>query len=290
MNPAAIELDGEIYILYRALSRDKTSTIGLAVTRDGFRIDERLDAPIYVPRENFESKLTPGHSGCEDPRVVKIDDKIHMFYTAYDNVNPPKVALTSISVKDFLNRNWKWSAPRVISPPNTDDKDACIIPEKIGDNYMFIHRAGSTNMVYDYIPSLDYVEPEKMLNFKLLRPRIGMWDGKKVGLAGPPIKTSQGWLVFYHGVSHDNTYRVGALLLDSRNPEDIIARTPSALLEPVASFEKEGYVRNVVFPCGAVVRGEAIRGSIVYLYYGAADSVVCVATAPLKEVLSMLST
>lgn len=283
MNPAAIELDGETYILYRALSNDKTSTIGLAVSKDGFKIDERLDAPIYVPRENFESKLTPGHSGCEDPRVVKIDDKIYMFYTAYDNVNPPKVALTSISVKDFLNRDWKWSTPRIISLPNTDDKDACIIPEKIGDNYMFIHRAGSTNIVYDYIHSLDDVDPDKLLNFKLLRPRIGMWDGKKVGLAGPPIKTSSGWLVFYHGVSHDNTYRVGAMLLDSKNPENIIARTPSALLEPVASFEKEGYVRNVVFPCGAVV-----RGNIVYLYYGAADSYVCVATAPLKEILSIL--
>jgi predicted GH43/DUF377 family glycosyl hydrolase len=260
MNPAAIELDGEMYILYRALSHDKTSTIGLAVSKDGFKIDERLDAPIYVPRENFESKLTPGHSGCEDPRVVKIDDKIYMFYTAYDNVNPPKVALTSISVKD-----------------------ACIIPEKIGDNYMFIHRAGSTNIVYDYIHSLDYVDPDKLLNFKLLRPRIGMWDGKKVGLSGPPIKTSSGWLVFYHGVSHDNTYRVGAMLLDLKNPENIIARTPSALLEPVASFEKEGYVRNVVFPCGAIV-----RDNIVYLYYGAADSYVCVATAPLKEILSIL--
>jgi predicted GH43/DUF377 family glycosyl hydrolase len=289
MNPAAIELDGEIYILYRALSHDKTSAIGLAVSKDGFKIDERLDAPIYVPRENFESKLTPGHSGCEDPRVVKIDDKIYMFYTAYDNVNPPKVALTSISVKDFLNRDWRWSTPRVISPPNTDDKDACIIPEKIGDRYMFIHRAGSTNIVYDYIHSLDYVEPDKLLNFKLLRPRIGMWDGKKVGLAGPPIKTASGWLVFYHGVSLDNTYRVGALLLNPENPEDIIARTPSALLEPVASYEKEGYVRNVVFPCGAVVRGDAIRGNTVYLYYGGADSYVCVATAPLKEILSILS-
>jgi predicted GH43/DUF377 family glycosyl hydrolase len=283
MNPAAIELDGKIYILYRALSNDKTSTIGLAVSKDGFKIDERLDAPIYVPRENFESKLTPGHSGCEDPRVVKIDDKIHMFYTAYDNVNPPKVALTSISIRDFLNRDWKWSNPHVISPPNTDDKDACIIPEKIGDNYMFIHRAGSVNIVYDYIPSLDNVEPDKLLNFKLLRPRIGMWDGKKVGLSGPPIKTSSGWLVFYHGVSHDNTYRVGAMLLDLKNPENIISRTPSALLEPVASFEKEGYVRNVVFPCGAVV-----RDNIVYIYYGAADSYVCVATAPLKEILSEL--
>lgn len=282
-NPAAIELKGKIYIFYRALSTDKTSTIGLAISKNGIDIDERLNKPVYVPREKFETKITPGHSGCEDPRIVKIEDRIYMFYTAYDNVNPPKVAVTSINVEDFLNQEWKWEKPRIISPPNVDDKDACIIPEKINGRYMFIHRAGGINMVYDYIYSLDHVNPNKLLSFKLLRPRVGMWDGKKVGLAAPPIKTHQGWLLFYHGISHDNIYRVGAILLDLNNPENIIARTPGPLLEPFASYEKEGYVRNVVFPCGSVV-----RNSTIYLYYGAADSYVCVATASLKDLLSIL--
>ncbi|MBO3769452.1 MAG: hypothetical protein QXS51_02685 [Thermoproteota archaeon] len=282
-NPAAIELEGRIYILYRALSRDKTSTIGLAISEDGFRIVERLDEPIYSPREGFEMKLTPGHSGCEDPRVVRIGEKIYMFYTAYDNVNPPKVALTWISVKDFLNRNWNWSRPRIISPPGIDDKNSCVIPEAINGKYMFIHRTGGINIVYDYVDSLEDIDPNKLMSFKLLRPRTGMWDGKKVGLAAPPIKTSKGWLVFYHGVSHDNVYRIGAILLDLKNPENIIARTSRAILEPSTVYEKEGYTRNVVFPCGAVVRGDT-----VYLYYGAADYSVCVATASLKRILSIL--
>jgi predicted GH43/DUF377 family glycosyl hydrolase len=283
-NPAAIELGGKIYILYRALSSDKTSTIGLAVSEDGFNIVEKLDEPIYVPREKFEMKLTPGHSGCEDPRIIKIEDRIYMFYTAYDNVNPPKVALTYISVEDFLNRNWRWSTPRIISPPNIDDKDACIIPEKINGRYLFIHRAGGVNIGYDYIGSLESVNPERLLSRILLSPRIGMWDGKKVGLATPPIKTLQGWLVFYHGVSHDNIYRVGAFLLDLKDPEKIIGRTICQLLEPVEYYEKEGYVKNVIFPCGAVV-----RNSIVYLYYGGADRYVCVARASLKDVLSKIT-
>ncbi|MEN2974972.1 MAG: hypothetical protein ABDH32_05265 [Candidatus Caldarchaeales archaeon] len=282
-NPAAIELEGKIYIMYRALSSDKTSTIGLAISEDGFKIVEKLDEPIYVPRESFEIKLAPGHSGCEDPRVVRIGDRIYMFYTAYDNVNPPRVAITSISVEDFLNREWRWSRPRIISPPNIDDKDACIIPEKINDSYIFIHRAGGINIVYDYIESLEDIDNTEMMSLTLLTPREGSWDGKKVGLASPPIKVSSGWLVFYHGVSHDNVYRVGAFLLDLENPEKIIGRTPHPLLEPTEDYEIEGYVRNVVFPCGAVV-----RNGMVYLYYGGADMHVCVARAPLEEIISRI--
>lgn len=279
-NPAAIELEGKIYILYRALSSDKTSTIGLAVTEDGFNIAERLDEPIYVPRERFEMKLTPGHSGCEDPRIVRIDDRLYMFYTAYDNVHPPKVAVTWIAVKDFLNRNWRWATPKIISPPDIDDKNSCVIPEKINGRYLFIHRPGGISISYDYIESPELVNTNELLSITLLTPRQGMWDGKKVGLAAPPIKTSQGWLVFYHGVSHDNVYRVGAFLLDLENPEKIIGRTLHPLLEPAEYYEKEGYVKNVVFPCGAVV-----RNGMVYLYYGGADTYVCVARAPLREIL-----
>ncbi len=282
-NPAAIELEDQIYILFRALSQDKTSTIGLAITSDGFTIEEILDEPIYVPREPFERKATPGHSGCEDPRIVKVGDKLYMFYTAYDNVNPPKVAVTSIKINDFLNRDWKWSRPKIISPPGIDDKNACIIPEPINGKYFYIHRAGGINVTYDYIDSLETVDPTMLVSHSLLASRVGMWDGKKVGLATPPIRTEKGWLIFYHGVSHDNFYHVGAALLDLKKPEKVIARTTTTLLSPEASYEREGYVKNVVFPCGAVVRDNRI-----FLYYGAADTYVCVATATINEIFAEL--
>lgn len=284
-NPAAIELEGKIYILYRAMSSDKTSTIGLAISEDGFNVDKRFEQPVYVPRENFESKLAPGHSGCEDPRIVRIRDKLYMFYTAFDGVNPPRVALTSISVDDFLSGEWNWSRPIIVSPPNIDDKDASIIPEKGARSYFFIHRAGGTNIVYDYLESLENVDNTKLANFTLLVPRADAWDAKKVGLATPPIKTPAGWLTFYHGVSCDNVYRVGVFLLDLENPEKVIGRTPDPLLEPVEVYEREGYVSNVVFPCGAVV-----RDGIVYLYYGGADMYVGVAVASLDEVIARAKT
>jgi predicted GH43/DUF377 family glycosyl hydrolase len=282
-NPAAIELEGNIYILFRALSYDKTSSIGLAVTSDGFTIREILDTPIYVPRKPFEMKLMPGHSGCEDPRAVKIGDKIYMFYTAYDNVNPPKVAVTSITINDFLNRNWKWSCPKIISPPGVDDKDACVLPEPIKGKYFYIHRVGGVNIAYDYLDSLEAVDPSTLVSRILFSPRTGMWDGKKIGLAAPPIKTEKGWLMLYHGVSHDNFYHVGAALLDIQQPERVIARTTTTLLSPEASYEREGYVKNVVFPCGAINRDNRIL-----LYYGAADTHVCVATATINEIFAEL--
>ena len=93
----------------------------------------------------------------------------------------------------------------------------------------------------------------------------------KIGINTPPLKTSAGWLVFYHGISRvDRHYRVGALLFDLKDITKLIGRTPYPILEPEAYFEKEGIVPNVVFPCGF-----AIKGDDVYLYYGAADRVIC---------------
>ncbi|MCS6788740.1 MAG: hypothetical protein NZ733_05575, partial [Aigarchaeota archaeon] len=100
-NPGAIELEGKIYIFFRALSGDLTSRLGLAVTEDGLHIDELLDEPVYVPRASFELKRVPGLSGCEDPRLVRINDRVYMFYTAFDGLNPPRVAMTYISVNDL---------------------------------------------------------------------------------------------------------------------------------------------------------------------------------------------
>ncbi len=110
-----------------------------------------------------------------------------------------------------------------------------------------------------------------------------MWDSKKVGIAAPPIKTDRGWLALYHGVSENNTYRVGAVLCDTKDPPKIIARTDEPLLEPDMPYEKEGQIPNVVFPCGAVLIGDTI-----FVYYGGADQVVGVATIKLADLLGYL--
>jgi beta-1,2-mannobiose phosphorylase / 1,2-beta-oligomannan phosphorylase len=111
-----------------------------------------------------------------------------------------------------------------------------------------------------------------------------MWDSKKIGLAGTPIKTKAGWLMFYHGIGEDNHYRLGAALLDIKSPLILLARTDEAILEPVKKYEKDGQVPNVVFPCAHILRGDT-----VFHYYGGADSVIGVATQKLSRILAVLS-
>lgn len=281
-NPAVIDLGGKIHILYRALSTNNTSVIGYAATVDGFNINERLTKPVYVPREAFEMKTVKGAaSGCEDPRITKIGNTLYMFYTAYDGTYP-KVAVTTISVEDFLNKNWKWTIPFWISLEKVDDKDACLLPGRVKGKYMVFHRI-SVSICATFVDSLNF-ELEKIDgNVKIIQPRRGMWDSKKVGIAGPPIKTKEGWILLYHGISDDNVYRVGAALLDLEDPTIVLSRTASYILGPELEYEKGGIVSNVVFPCGAVV-----RQGILFIYYGGADLVVGVATVKIGDLLDML--
>ncbi|MES2436902.1 MAG: hypothetical protein V4519_02730 [Patescibacteria group bacterium] len=282
-NPAAIDLDGKIHILYRAWSMDNTSTVGYASSKNGTKIDERLPYPIYTPRESFESKNIPnGNSGCEDARIVEIGDRLYITYTAYNGTDAPAVALSSISTEDFLNHDWEWTKPVLISPEGIDDKDSCIMPfTKNGKNLM-IHRIDH-NIVASYI---DLKNPKRVKEYTpILTPRPGMWDSKKVGLSCPPIKTKQGWLMLYHGISDDGIYRTSALMLDLKDPMIVTARMTDHLFEPIEQYELIGEINNVVFPCGAVVRGDNI-----FIYYGGADKVSCFAKIKLSEVLKALST
>jgi len=282
-NPAAIYLEGSVHIIYRAMSDDNTSTFGYAQSKDGIHIDYRHPEPIYFPRESFEQKLTPGgNSGVEDPRITKIGDKIYMLYTAFDGRNPPRVALTWIAVKDFLSQKWNWSKPVTVSPHDFDDKDAAIFPEKFNQKFLIVHRIGD-DIDFTFVSDLEFKIVKELEEYRWLTPRAGMWDSKKVGIAAPPIKIKQGWLMLYHGVSENSIYRVGAVLCDLKDPTTIIARTDEPIFEPEAVYEKEGEVPNVVFPCGAVLLGNKI-----FMYYGGADKVVGVATMELETLLKIL--
>lgn len=279
-NPAAILLDGKVHLLYRAQGEDCVSRIGYAISTDGLHIDENLDEPVYVPRADFENgKKTGWNSGCEDPRITKIGDRLFMTYTAYDGESPPRVALTSISVTDFLNRNFNWEDPKLISPPGVDDKDACVI-KKEGDGYVAFHRLGNALWI-DSLWDLEFPEVKYLTGGIMAQARPDMWDNIKIGLAAPPIETSEGFLLLYHAVSNPGfSYKLGAMLLDKSEPKKIIARTNSPILEPEMDYEKNGQVENMVFSCGAVV-----INNYLYVYYGGGDKVVCVATAKLSDFL-----
>lgn len=284
-NPAAIDLGGKVHILYRALSNDNTSTIGYALSLDGTSITERLGEPIYMPREEFETKKIEGaNSGCEDPRVTEIGKRLYMCYTAFDGIGPPRVAVTSINEKDFLSRRWNWSKPELITPKGVDDKDTCIFPEKVGGKYLVLHRIG-TDICGDFLKSLDFKTEIVDRCIRIFGPRLGTWDSAKVGITAPPVKTKKGWVLLYHAVSErHHTYRIGAVLLDLKDPTIVLARSADPIFEPEQPYEKEGIINNVVFPCGMVV-----RDGLVYIYYGGADKVVGVATMELDILVNALA-
>jgi predicted GH43/DUF377 family glycosyl hydrolase len=126
--------------------------------------------------------------------------------------------------------------------------------------------------------------PERMI---LCRER-GWWDAARIGIGPPPIETDEGWIQLYHGVRNTTAgsiYRVGAALLDLEQPWIVRSQMSRWLLSPSASYERVGDVGNVVFPCGAIQRPDKRE---IDLYYGAADTVVCMATISETELLESL--
>ncbi len=280
-NPATVYEKGKFYLVYRALSQDNTSTLGLAESIDGSNFKTFKD-PIYIPRADFEQKKNPGGlSGCEDPRITKIGNTFHMFYTAYDSINPPRVAYTSIKVKDFLAKKWNWTQPRLISPPGVDDKNTCLLPSKTCSQFVIFHRVHGRDIAIDYVDNLNFADDMWLEKESSINPRERFWDSKKIGIAAPPIKTDIGWLLLYHGVSSvDNQYRVGFMILEEIEPRQVIHRSLFPILEPTDPWEIVGDFPNVVFPCGAV-----LVDGILYVYYGGADKVICMAKISLDRLL-----
>ena len=285
-NPTALYEYGRVHLAYRAMSEDNTSVIGFASSADGYNFNDRSSEPMYTPREDFEAKLVPGgNSGCEDPRLTRIDDTIYMLYTAFNGRSDPRVALTHISLDDFLTRRWNWSRPILISPPNLSDKDAAIFPKKIKGKYAILHRLG-TSIWLDLVNDLKFDGDKWLGGHIFMSPEDEMPDTDKLGISGPPIETKYGWLLLYHAVSRKTqpmTYYVSAALLDLNDPSKVIARRKVPILEPETPYELFGQVNNVVFPCGAAIIGEDL-----FVYYGGADSVIGVATMKIEDLLNSL--
>jgi predicted GH43/DUF377 family glycosyl hydrolase len=287
-NPTALYEFGRVHLAYRAMSQDNTSVIGFASSADGYKFDDKLPEPIYVPREGFEAKLVPGgNSGCEDPRLTRIGDTIYLLYTAFNGKSEPRIALSYISVNDFVARCWNWSLPVLISLPNVPDKDAALFPKKIKDKFAVLHRLG-VSIWLDFLDDLDFKGNRFLKGTIIMSPKDELPDTEKLGISGPPIETTEGWLLLYHCVSRKTqpmTYYVCAALLDLKDPTQVIARRKVPILQPETTYELYGQVNNVVFPCGAVVIGEEL-----FVYYGGADTVIGVATMKLSELLHSLIT
>ncbi|MDD5502809.1 MAG: hypothetical protein PHH26_05015, partial [Candidatus Thermoplasmatota archaeon] len=277
-NPAAIHEGGKTHLVYRAIGENDVSVFGYASSTDGIHFEERLEKPIYVPTQPFETggniyschaefMSGGGYGGCEDPRITKIGDRIYMTYVAFDGSNPPRVALTSIKVDDFLSKKWNWKKPVLISPPGTVDKNACIFPEKIKDKYVVFHRI-FPNILIDFVDDLEFDGNRYLKGEYAIKPTENGWDSRKIGVGPPPIKTKDGWLVIYQAVGDKDPhyrYKIGAMLLDARDPTKVLFRTKEPILEPSERYEMEGFKPGVTYPCGAVV-----IGGDLHVYYGSA--------------------
>lgn len=296
-NPAAVHIADKVHLLYRAQGFNYVSQIGYACSDDGLEINNRLDQPIYKPSQSFEGAAMPlgnqeggfvsggGCGGCEDPRATVIDDRVYMTYVAYDGWNPPRIAMTSIALKDFLNHNFIWEKPVLISKPNVVDKSAVIFPEKVNGKYVIMHRI-FPNILIDFVDDLNFDGRHYLEGEYKIEPRSReWWDSRKIGAGAPPLKTKDGWLLIYQAVDDKDAseYKVGAMLLDLNDPSKVLYRSAKPILEPRENYENFGFKAGVVYPCGAVIKDETL-----FVYYGGADSHVCVATAPLHEFLDNL--
>ena len=306
LNPAAIVLGGRTHLIYRAIGMDGVSRLGYASSPNGIVFDDQPPYPIYFaerPRRVpgppaggrvYSPVMYPSGGswgGCEDPRMVAIDGRVYLTYNAFDGWDYIRVALTSISEEDFSNKHWQWAAPKLLSRAGERHKNWVLFPEKIGGKFALLHSLHSEEadqVCIEYIADLEAFDPTKdgfHSPYHDASPaHHAAWHTHVRSAGPPPIRTPLGWLVLYHAMSEGegHRYKLGAMLLDLDDPTKVLHRAVAPVLSPDEPYENHGKP-GIIYSCGAVVRGD-----MLYVYYGGADKVVCVATAALTPFLTAL--
>ncbi len=220
--------------------------------------------------------------GIEDPRITWIEQmkKWAVCYTAYSEGGP---LVSLVMTEDF--KNFERLGPTM--PP--EDKDAALFPVQFGGRWAMLHRPVPRSALLgahiwlSFSPDLKHWGGHQ----EIIRARSGgWWDANKIGLCAPPMESKAGWLILYHGVrttASGSIYRLGLALLDLHDPTKLIRRTDEWIFGPKAPYEREGDVDDVVFPCGWTRKGNE-----VFIYYGAADSRICLATADFDELVDFV--
>jgi len=196
------------------------------------------------------------------------------------------MALTSISLDDFISKRWNWREPVLISPPGQIHKNWVLFPEKIKGKYAILHSI-SPHIMIDYFDSLNELDGNKYIYSVHQGSRLwDMRDKLTRGVGPAPIKTKYGWLVLYHKMERHEThrYKLWAMILDKDDPRKILFNSTQPILEPDVWYENDGYKSGVVYSCGAVVKDGKL-----FVYYGGADKVSCVAVAELDKFLKELT-
>jgi beta-1,4-mannooligosaccharide/beta-1,4-mannosyl-N-acetylglucosamine phosphorylase len=275
-NPGATIINGETLLLARVEDMRGFSHLTVARSADG-KTGWRIGAqPALVAEPDHQEE----HYGVEDARIIWLEP-LARYAVTYTSFIRGETVVSLAATDDFeaFDRYGR------LLPP--EDKDAALFPKLINGRFALIHRPiirGEAHMWISFSPDLKYWGDHRLL----MTTRASFWDAHRVGLGPTPIETPEGWLVIYHGVratASGSLYRTGLALLDLNEPWRVIRRSQDWVFGPSASYEMIGDVPGVIFPNGATVDAAARE---LRLYYGAADSVIALATADFDQVMEYL--
>lgn len=244
------------------------SHIRCARSKDGihFIVDK---IPFIFPHNQYET------FGIEDPRCTKIENT---YYINFSSVSQNGIVEELVTTQDFKS----YKERGIICLP--DNKDVAIFPKKIDGKYWAFFRptVASTGKHAVWISSSPNLSDWGNYHLLFSGSTTG-WDDDRVGAGIPPIKTKKGWLEIYHGANKKNQYCLGALLLDKNDPRKILARSKKPIMFPTYPYEKAGFFGDVVFACGGLLENNNLT-----IYYGASDSVTCMASISLNDIFKNL--
>ena len=285
-NPGATKF-GDLYLLVlRVQSRGRRTFLVVAESANGRNFDVRNR---IVEIEGLDQEAMGIHH-VFDPRITRIEDTWYLMFAAdTDTVCRVGVATT----RDFE----RFELVGIESGP--DVRNGVLFPERRNGRFLRLDRPNRIQLA-DGPTTGDEImlsESDDLVKWRsvgpVLRGRPRLWD-ERIGAGPPPLRTRHGWLLVYHGVathfSGSNIYQAGAALLDLDDPRRVLARTRDNILEPRKLYELVGQVPNVVFPSGWIVDGEDDEGfapeeARVHLYYGAADTSVCLANSTVGRLI-----
>jgi predicted GH43/DUF377 family glycosyl hydrolase len=264
--------EGRVHILYRAEGFEKrvpytkdwpVTSLGLAVSEDGYTIESRSNEPVIGPEPNGQF----GEHGIQDPRIAKIKDT---YYIMSAGVSRWGDRLFLHTTKDFNT----YENLGCIQPEH-EMRTAGLFPEKFGDDFCCLLRY-QPGMWISYTPDFKEWHGTKLV----LPVKPHSWYGRKLGIGATPIRQDDAWLLFWHGKddSLDGIYSLGIMWLGLKDPSKIIKMQEEPILTVEQDYEREGYWPNVVYTCGAVE-----KNGMYLVYYGCADRCLALATVPVKD-------
>lgn len=273
-NSAVLPYEGKFVGVFRADHRDGIPKLHLGFSEDGIRWDIQEEDIRWVDEKN-----KPYETGyAYDPRLVELEGKFYIIWCT--DFGGPTIGLGV--TKDFKK------FVRLENSFIPFNRNGVLFPRKIDGYYGMLSRpsdSGHTpfgDIFLSYSPDLTFWGKHR----RVMTSGHSWWQGTKIGAGAVPIETTEGWLLFYHGVSgtcNGFVYSIGAALLDRENPAKVLYRTKDYLLTPEESYEVSGFVPNVTFPCSALCDAETGR---IAIYYGAADTCLGIAYTQVDELIA----